>query len=124
MLINEALRREIGREAVRFCRRCPALAEQAQGEYTVYACHNSQCRLWAFLRLLGLRPGTDFDAPTAEEHLQREHTREVRRFRGALPKVGPDHNWEADARYHDLDPGVIWDDAATPTDQEKIPWRS
>ena len=124
MLINEALRREIGREAVRFCHRCPALAEQAQGEYTVYSCQNTQCRLWAFLRLLGLRPGTDFDGPTAEEDLRREHAREARRFRGVLPQVGSDHDWEADARYHDLAPDVIWDEAADPTDQEKMPWRS
>ena len=124
MLINDALRRQIGREAVQFCRRCPALAEQTQGEYTVYSCQNTQCRLWAFLRVLGLRPGADFDAPTAEEDLRREHAREVRRFSGVLPEVGPGHNWEADACYHGLAPGVMWDEAASPAEQEEVPWRS
>jgi hypothetical protein len=124
MLINEALRRQIGREALQFCRRCPALAEQTQGEYTVYSCQNTQCRLWAFLRLLGLRPGTDFDGPSAEEELMREHAREARRFRGVLPEVESGHNWEADARYHGLAPDVIWDEAAGPAEQERRPRRS
>src|SRR5574341_396694 len=124
MLINEALRRQIGREAVQFCRRCPALAEQTRGEYTVYSCQNTQCRLWAFLRRLGLRPGTDFDGPTAEEDLLREHAREARRFRGVLPEVGSAHDWEADAHYHGLAPDVMWDAVASPAEQKKMPWRS
>ena len=123
MLINEALRREIGREAVRFCRRCPALEPKDQGEYTVYTCQNSQCRLWAFLRLLGLRPGADFDAPTAEETRLEEHAREVRRFRGILPLLRRNHNWEADARFHNLVPEGARLGTPARNVWEEAPWR-
>ena len=104
MLINDALRREIGREAVRFCRRCPSIEERVEAGQTVYACHSPQCRLWGFLRLLGLRPGMDFDAPLPEEVMRQEHAQEVRRFRGAMPSPATDHDWEADAQYHGLVP--------------------
>ena len=106
MLLNETLRREIGREAVRFCRRCPLVEERIQEDHTVLICQNSQCRLWAFLRLLGLRPGADFEAPTWEEALREAHAREVRGFRGLLPLLGPGHDWEADAGFHSLVPGM------------------
>jgi hypothetical protein len=102
VVINETLRREIGREAVRFCRRCPALERKDHGDYTAYVCHKSECRLWVFLRLLGLGPGADFDAPTAVEARLEEHVREVCRFRGALPVLRLNHDWEADARFHNL----------------------
>ncbi len=102
MLINERLRREIGREAVRFCRRCPAVEERSEGDRVTYSCHTVECRLWQFLSLLGLRPGMNFDVPTAEEALAEAHAREVRRFRGCLPVSGPAHDWEADARFHGL----------------------
>lgn len=107
MLISEALRRQIGREAARFCRRCPAVEEREESGQVVYTCRASQCRLWLFLSLLGLRPGADFDAPTAEEARIQAHAREVRRFRGVLPDPGPAHNWEADARFHALSPGTV-----------------
>jgi hypothetical protein len=105
MLINEKLRREIGREAVRFCRRCPAVEERAEGDRVTYSCHTRECRLWHFLSLLGLRPDMNFDVPTAEEALAEAHAHEVRRFRGHLPILGPAHDWQADARFHGLDLG-------------------
>lgn len=100
--MDEALRRRIGREAADFCPRCPALEERIRGEQTMLLCRSAQCRLWAFLGLFGLRPGADFDAPTADEGLRQAHAREVRRFRGPLPVIRPDHNWDADARFNDL----------------------
>ena len=121
MLIPEAFRREIGREAIHFCRRCPALAERTEGEYTVHACHNSQCRLWNFLRLLALHPGINFDAPTAEESVRQEHAREVRRFRGVLPVLRSGHDWEADARFHGLVPGAAWGETNPEAVQEEAP---
>ncbi len=105
MLINEKLRREIGREAVRFCRRCPAVEERGEGDRVTFSCHSASCHLWQFLCLLGLRPGSNFDVPTADEALAEAHAREVREFRGCLPQPGPGHNWEADATFHDLLPG-------------------
>ncbi len=123
MLINETLRREIGREAVRYCRRCPALEQKDGGEYTTYLCRNSQCRLWAFLRLLGLRPGADFDAPTAEETRLAEHAREVRRFRGVLPILRLNHDWEADARFHNLVSEAARRETPGQKVWEKAPWR-
>lgn len=124
MLINETLRREIGREAVRFCRRCPALEAKDQGEYTTYVCRRSECRLWIFLKLLGLRPGADFDAPTAEEARLQEHAREVRRFRGLLPILRSNHNWDADARFHNLVSEVASLETPAKTVWEGAPWRS
>jgi hypothetical protein len=124
MLINDALRREIGREAVRFCRRCPAVERKDHGDYTAYVCHKSECRLWAFLRLLGLGPGTDFDAPTAVEARLEEHAREVHRFRGVLPILQPDHDWEADARFHHLGAEVARLDSPGRPAWDEAPWRS
>ncbi len=123
MLINETLRRQIGREAVRFCRRCPAVEERAQGEQTTYVCQASECRLWHFLSLLGLRPGMDFEVPTADEALAQAHAREVGRFRGRLPDPGPNHNWEADARFHGLAPGAMPGAGDATIHQEEARWR-
>ena len=127
MLISEALRRQIGREAGRFCRRCPAVEERDESGQVVYTCRASQCRLWLFLSLLGLRPGADFDAPTAEEALAEAHAREVRRFRGILPLVPPEHGWDADARFHGLATGLAPDaddEHKRTTDREETRWRS
>lgn len=106
MMLDETQRREIGRQATQFCRNCPAIEERAWGENVMRICHNPQCRLWAFLRLLGLRPGMDFSNPATEEGLARAHGHETRRFRGLLPFPASDHDWEADARFHGLMPGA------------------
>lgn len=124
MLINENLRRAIGREAVRFCRRCPVVEERREGEHVQYVCSTTECRLWQFLSLLGLRPGADFDAPTAEEAVCQAHAREVRQFRGCLPVLGPVHDWEADARFHGLVHGAMPGEEGASTGREEPRWRS
>lgn len=123
MSINETHGREIGREAIRFCRQCPAIEERARGGQTFYTCHNAQCRLWAFLAVLGLRIGSDFDAPTEEEVLRQAHAREARRFRGVLPSPVPGHDWEADALFHGLFPGPPSGEDNRTTHQEETRWR-
>ena len=123
MLINEALRRQIGREAVRFCRACPVVEERGEGDRVLYTCHATECRLWQFLSLLGLRPGADFDAPTVEEALRQAHAREVREFRGCLPDPGAGHNWEADARFHGLAPRALPGEEDAAFHQEESRWR-
>ena len=124
MSISDTLLREIGREAIRFCRQCPAIEERARGNQTTYACHNRQCRLWAFLGVLGLRVGTDLEGLTEEELLRQAHACEARRFRGVLPAPAPGHDWEADARFHGLSPGPPSGGDKRTTQQEETRWRS
>jgi hypothetical protein len=96
--------RILGQAAIAFCRHCPALQFEAAGTRKAYVCRVPACRLWAFLRELGLLPNEEFGAVAAEEWLRRGHAQEVGRFRGLLPWSAQDHDWEADARFNGLAP--------------------
>jgi hypothetical protein len=56
--------------------------------------------------------------------MRETHAREVRKFRGLLPFFASRHDWEADARFHDLFPGAPTENPPRTFDQEDTRWRS
>jgi hypothetical protein len=67
---------------------------------------NTRCLFWDFHRSGLGRVEAARNTPVAidVDTLRREHAEAVARFRQPLPVLLPEHDWDADARFHGLFP--------------------
>lgn len=89
-----------------FCLHC-SHPERLPGETdTDFLCLNTRCLFWDYHRsgLGRLAPEDHVPVAVDVDALRQEHARAIAGFRGRLPELPPNHDWDADAKFNGLFP--------------------